>query len=228
MPRDPDAPWRKARQATPEPHVARLQKRVAKGETLAEAAEALGLPLWLAKAVFRRSGLPLPRPPQYRRQRLLRGAQTGSSASGRTPSSGRRRTGPPKLDEFGLLLALRLLSHQLGAERGARGGVPVTRAEWDARRDPAVHPTASAITARFGGWSAACEQAGVPLRGRATRPRWTEQQCLDAVRAFLRASPSRTSGADYGAWAAGREVPSYPTVCDRLGPWPQVRARAGG
>ncbi len=45
----------------PEPHLGRLQARVARGQSLEEAAEALGMPLWSARATYRRSGLPLPK-----------------------------------------------------------------------------------------------------------------------------------------------------------------------
>ncbi len=46
---------------SPEPHLGRLQARVARGQSLEEAAEALGMPLWSARATYRRSGLPLPK-----------------------------------------------------------------------------------------------------------------------------------------------------------------------
>jgi hypothetical protein len=47
---------------SPEPFLLRLQARMAKGQSLEEAAEAYGLQLWSAKAIFVRSGLPVPRP----------------------------------------------------------------------------------------------------------------------------------------------------------------------
>lgn len=50
------------RQDSPEPYLLRLQARMAKGQSLEEAAEAYGLQLWSAKAIFVRSGLPVPRP----------------------------------------------------------------------------------------------------------------------------------------------------------------------
>lgn len=224
MTRDPEAPWRRSRKTGPEPHVARLQARVERGRTLAEAADDLGIPLWLAKAVFVRSGLPIPRPSPAARAR----AKRASAVPVRRAASRPGRPSRARLDDFGLLLALRLMAHQLGAERGARGPVHVTRTEWDARRDPRVHPGAAAVTTRFGSWSAACERAGVPLRGRRTRRMWTEEECLAAVRDFLAASPDRTASADYVAWAKGREAPSLPTVAARLGSWPQARARARG
>lgn len=207
MPRDPAAPWRNARRPRPEPHVARLLKRVAAGQTLAEAAASLGIPVGVARAEFVRSGLPVPVPP-----RVPRAA--------------------PALDDFGVLLALRLLAHQLGAERMARGAVPVSRREWDERRDPSLHPSAATMTARFGGWGAACERAGVPLRPLLRRSgpvrRWTDEQCLAAAREFLAQAAGGTACSDYAAWATGRDVPSLPTVTSRFGGWPRTRELAGG
>jgi hypothetical protein len=130
----------------PEPHVGRIQKRMARGQSLEEAAEGLGIPLWLAKAVFVRSGLPVPTP--IRR----RSAPNAKAQKDFEPTAA--------------LLALRLLSHELGAVAMARGPWPVTRAEWDARRDPEQHPSAYVLSSRYGSWSAACEAAGVPLPAR--------------------------------------------------------------
>jgi hypothetical protein len=61
-------PWRR-KKATPEPHLGRLQKRMAKGESLEEAAEHYGMELWRAKAIFVRSGLPVPKPLRRRKPR---------------------------------------------------------------------------------------------------------------------------------------------------------------
>jgi hypothetical protein len=143
---DPDLPWRRTRKKTPEPHVGRIQKRMAKGESLEEAAEAIGIPFWLAKAVFVRSGLPVPRPI--------------------------RRRGPysaPPSDDVQVLLALKVMAVQLGAETGARGSVPLSMKEYDRRRDPAVHPSGYTVAYRFGSWKSACEQAGIPVRRRTAR-----------------------------------------------------------
>jgi hypothetical protein len=127
-----------------EPHVGRIQARMAKGQTLEEAAEALHLPLWLAKAVFVRSGLPVPTP--------IRRRQAPNAAAQKA------------FAETATLLALRLLSHEQGALRMARGPVPVTMATWDKHRDPAQHPAADVLCYRYGSWAAVCEAAGVPVR----------------------------------------------------------------
>ena len=127
-----------------EPYIPRIQKRMAKGASLEEAAQDLGIPFWLAKAVFVRSGLPVPRP--------------------------LRRVTPPNaqaqqaFSETATLLALRLLSHELGAIGMTRRPVPVTKAAWDRHRDPTQHPSAAQLTTRYGGWGEACRAAGVPVR----------------------------------------------------------------
>lgn len=59
-------PWNRRTTPLPEPHLARLQKRVARGQSLEEAAKGVGLTLSLAKSVFIRSGLPVPRPMRRR------------------------------------------------------------------------------------------------------------------------------------------------------------------
>lgn len=55
-------PWRQRRAPLPEPHLARLRRLTDQGSSLEEAAEAVGLTLSLAKSVFIRSGLPIPKP----------------------------------------------------------------------------------------------------------------------------------------------------------------------
>lgn len=130
----------------PEPLIPRIQKRMAKGQTLEEAAEGLKIPFWLARAVFVRSGLPVPRP-QRRRP---------------TPNGEAQKAFEP----MATLLALRLLSHELGAQASSRGPMPVSMATWDAHRDPAQHPKAAALITLYGTWGAACTAAGVPLRKR--------------------------------------------------------------
>ena len=128
----------------PEPHIARIQKRMARGLSLEEAAEQIGIPLGIAKAEFVRSGLPVPRP--IRRRGIPNAAAQQAHA------------------ELATLLALRLLSHELGALCLASGRVPVTMKAWNSHRDPAQHPSAIQLAARYGSWAAACEAAGVPLR----------------------------------------------------------------
>lgn len=157
--RSPSTGYR-VRKPTPEPHVARLQARVAKGQTLAEAADSLGIPYWLAKAVFVRSGLPLPKPP--RRPSTTRAGRTGTA-----PRPGQSREAFAQQQRLHIALALRIFAHELAAESGVRGPVRVTMKHWDERRDRRYLPDAEGVVRRFGSWAAACEAAGVPVhRGR--------------------------------------------------------------
>jgi hypothetical protein len=59
-------PWNRRTKPLPEPHLARLQKAMGRGRSLEEAGEAVGLTLPLAKSVFIRSGLPVPKPMRRR------------------------------------------------------------------------------------------------------------------------------------------------------------------
>jgi hypothetical protein len=122
---------------------------MARGETLEEAAEGLHIPFWLAKAVFVRSGLPVPTP-------LRRRSAPNAAAQ-------------KEFADTATLLAARLLSHELGAIAMARGPVPVTMAAWDERRDPSQHPSAATLAYRYGSWAEFCTAAGVPLRRDARR-----------------------------------------------------------
>ncbi len=140
-------PRLRTKQWGPEPYIPRIHKRMARGASLEEAADQIGIPLWLAKAVFVRSGLPVPKP--LRKQRVPNAAAQEA------------------FSEVAALLALRLLSHELGAIGMARGPVIVTKKVWDSHRDPSQHPSSGQLIARYGTWSAACEAAGVPVR----RPR---------------------------------------------------------
>ncbi len=149
----------RVRKPSPEPHVGRLQARVAKGQTLAEAADSLGIPYWLARAVFVRSGLPLPKPPK-RSRAAARTRGEPSPRRGQSPEAFRQG------QRVHVALALRLFSHELAAQSGVRGPVPVTMRHWDERRDPRVHPSSVRVLALFGTWSEACEAAGVPMRTR--------------------------------------------------------------
>ena len=54
---------------TSEPYLQGLQKRMAKGESLEEAAAHFDLALWRAKATFVRAGIPVPTPIRHRRPR---------------------------------------------------------------------------------------------------------------------------------------------------------------
>jgi hypothetical protein len=244
-----------------EPYLRRLQNRMARGDSLEEAGAHYGLELWRAKAIFVRSGLPVPTPVRHRRTRTPAERALGAKvhaylakedsatatqvaeALGVTrlqvraavwPQDAhrlRRVPGPTeRYPTAGILIALQAMSLDRGQAMGARGRVPVPASYWDSHRDPLVHPGSPAVAARFGGWRAACVTAGVPVKayGRGTAVRtWTDEECLDAVRAFF-AGGHGWGSSHYAAWARTQDVPSVTTVLHHLGPWPAVRATVLG
>lgn len=244
-----------------EPYLTRLQARMARGDSLEEAAERYGLALWRAKATFVRAGLDIPTPIRRRtpvaeevkalgariHAYLLREDNASTTeiaaALGVTQAQvaeavwpvDEHRTRPAfttheRYPRESIFVGLQAMSLVLGRERGARGGVPVTAAYWDAHRDPEVQPTAATIRYRFGTWAAACREAGIPTSKAEkadTGKRWTDEQCLEAVRRFFAGGHGWTS-AHYGRWYKDNDAPSQLTVAARLGPWPALRDRVLG
>jgi hypothetical protein len=239
----------------PEPHLARLQKRMARGQSLEEAAEGVGLTLPLAKSVFIRAGLPVPKPYRHRKPRhlgrqihdYLKDKDTATSAEvaaavGATTVQVRDEVwevdehklvgsayGRERYPDAAVLLGLRLLSLRRGQEMSARGMVPLTISWWDAHRDPLAHPPAAEVRRRWGSWRAACEAAGVPVR-RVDKPmsggrRFTDADLEAVLREFF-ASGADRSIKGYAAWAAERpDTPSFTTLVQRLGSWNALRDR---
>lgn len=93
-------------------------------------------------------------------------------------------------------------------------------------------PTHQTATLRFNKWSNACEKAEV-IPGRTLRdnysPRWTEEDCVAAVAAFVEYQWEQGGKATVGAydqWQRGRDVPATATVRHRLDSWPLAVQRA--
>ncbi len=244
-----------------EPYLTRLQARMAKGDSLEEAAARYDMALWRAKATFVRAGLPVPTP--IRRRTPLPGEvralgarihayldrEDNASSSQVATALGVTRvevvaavwpqdeprlrpalTSEQRYPQQAILVGLRAMSLTRGLEMGARGGVAVPAAYWDAHRDPNAHPASPVVSNRFGGWREACLAAGIPLRKGAkaeTGHRWSEEESLEAVREFF-AGGHGWSSTHYGLWAQGREAPSVATVTTKLGPWPALRTRILG
>jgi hypothetical protein len=243
-----------------EPYLTRLRARMAKGDSLEEAAR-YDMALWRAKATFVRAGLPVPTP--LRRRKPLPGEvralgarvhaylEREDNASSSQVAAALKVTrvavlaaiwpqDEPRLrpaltseqryPREAILVGLRAMSLTRGQEMGARGGVAVPATYWDTHRDPAAHPASPVVSNRFGGWREACLAAGIPLRNGAqaeTAKRWTEEACLEAVRAFF-AGGHGWSSTHYGRWAQGGDAPSVGTVTAKLGPWPALRKRLLG
>lgn len=189
------SPFNRRSKPLPEPYLARLQKRVSRGLSLEEAAQEVGLTLPLARSVFIRSGLPVPKPMRRRAPladpglgrrihdhlRRLGGATTSEVAESLGVTQvqvrsavwdedrSRLRPRPTLRDIYSdtaILIGLQLMAYDRGRRTAARGPVPVSAQWWDEHRDPAAHPAASEVVKRFGSWWQACTAAGIPTGGR--------------------------------------------------------------
>ena len=116
------------------------------------------------------------------------------------------------------------------AAAAAELGEPLTAGTYDAwqrGRGDAGSPTL--VIRRFGSWIEACTRAGVATnKTRSTSRRWTDDEVVGIVAAYLRSPGSTGSYADYSAWARTQDgVPSGATLRQRF-PWAQVKERAAG
>jgi hypothetical protein len=73
----------------------------------------------------------------------------------------------------------------------------------------------SKIATRFGSWLEACAAAGVEG---SRRPRFTRNEVIDALRAYL-SLHTDPSGKDYDHWAKAERRPSLAVVKSRFGSW---------
>jgi hypothetical protein len=92
-------------------------------------------------------------------------------------------------------------------------------------------PSVMRLGQRYGGWTAACEFAGVESgqpRAHGYESRWTDDDILAFVRAYLE-DPAYTGAFHlYDSWRAQNApaAPSAQTVRNRLGGWREVKRRA--
>ena len=113
------------------------------------------------------------------------------------------------------------------AEAAAELGEPLTAGAYDAWQRPRAAPSPALVVRRFGSWNAACARAGVATNTtRSTSRRWSDDDLVAIVAAYLRAPGSTGSFSDYAAWARGRDgVPSGATLRQRSS-WPDLKTRA--
>jgi hypothetical protein len=126
----------------------------------------------------------------------------------------------PEYSDERLLAAIAAAASELGE--------PLTAGAYDAwqrGRSDAASP--ALVIRRFGSWIEACTQAGVATnKTRSTSRRWTEDDLVAVVAAYLRAPGSTGSFADYSTWAKGQEgVPSGATLRQRFA-WAELKERA--
>ena len=118
------------------------------------------------------------------------------------------------------LAALRAAAAELG-EPLTNGGYDT----WQRGREDAASP--ALLIRRFGSWRAACEAAGLSANTtRSTSRRWSEEDLVAVVAAYLRTEGSTGSFADYSAWAKTQDgAPSGATLRQR-GSWAELKRRA--
>jgi post-segregation antitoxin (ccd killing protein) len=126
----------------------------------------------------------------------------------------------PEFSDDQLLDGLRAAAEQLGE--------PLTNGDydtWQRGRDAAASP--ALLIRRFGSWRAACEAAGLSANAtRSTTRRWSEDDLIAAVAAYLSTEGATGSFADYSAWARAQEhAPSGATLRQR-GTWADLKRRA--
>lgn len=128
----------------------------------------------------------------------------------------------PDFSDEQLLAALR--------EAAAELGDPLTAGDydtWQRGRDAAASP--ALLIRRFGSWRHACLAAGLRTNTtRSTSRRWTDDDVVAIVAAYLRSEGATGSFAGYSEWAKEQpDAPSGATLRQR-GAWAEIKAQAEG
>lgn len=108
-------------------------------------------------------------------------------------------------------------------------GTPLTAAaydSWQRGRDDAA--SAALVIRRLGGWVEACGRAGLPTnKTRSTSRRWSDDEVVAIVAAYLRAPGSSGTFAGYAEWAREQpDVPSGSTLRQRFPRWAELKEQA--
>jgi hypothetical protein len=119
-----------------------------------------------------------------------------------------------------------LLAHV--AEAAAELGEPLTAGAYDAWQRSREAASPALLIRRFGSWNQACTRAGVATnKTRSTSRRWSDDDVVGIVAAYLAEPGTTGTFADYSAWAQGRDgVPSGATLRQRYAKWSDLKARA--
>lgn len=129
-------------------------------------------------------------------------------------------------------MSLTIPDHLLELRRLGRAHGPLSLQRYDLLRDPAVSVTARRLTQLHGCWREVCAAAGVQAAGpgRAVyERRWTDEQIVDHVRAFL-TQPGSDSYVAFDRWCRQQEGgPSAQTCRNQLrARWSELVALARG
>ncbi len=113
------------------------------------------------------------------------------------------------------------------AAAAAELGEPLTAGAYDSwqRSHDAASP--ALVIRRFGSWIEACTQAGLATnKTRSTSRRWTDEEVVGIVAAYLGSPGSTGTYADYSEWARTQDgAPSGATLRQRF-PWAVLKERA--
>lgn len=113
------------------------------------------------------------------------------------------------------------------AEAASELGEPLTSGAYDAWQRSRDAASLALVIRRLGSWNQACARAGVATnKTRSTSRRWSDDEVVGIVAAYLRSPGSTGSFADYSEWAKGQDgVPSGATLRQRF-PWAEAKRRA--
>lgn len=109
-------------------------------------------------------------------------------------------------------------------------GEPLTVGRYDAYRE--THPGLASriwLIRYFRTWVEACTRAGIAVnKTHSASSRWTDEEMLSYVAAYLAEPASTGAYAGYEAWAKQIEdAPSGPSLRARFGKWSAVKGLAG-
>lgn len=126
----------------------------------------------------------------------------------------------PDYSDAQLLAGLRAAADELGE--------PLTATAYDAWQRGRDAASPALVIRRFGSWLEACRAAGLATnKTRSTTRRWSDDEVVAIVAAYLRTPGSTGSFAGYQAWAKEQEgVPSAATVRQRFPKWNELKERA--
>ncbi|KRB72750.1 hypothetical protein ASE01_22150 [Nocardioides sp. Root190] len=113
------------------------------------------------------------------------------------------------------------------AAAAAELGEPLTASSYDAWQRGREAASPALVIRRFGSWNEACSRAGVATnKTRSTSRRWSDQDVVDIVTAYLASPGSAGTFADYSEWAREQVgAPSGATLRQRFA-WAEVKQRA--